>query len=172
MAYIATLNGKDARVKVEESQPGLYRVRIGDQEYPVDFFQAQENVYSLIIDQQSYEVDIDEHGNGSYSLLLRGEHFAVQLVDERKKKLAEKRDAGATKRQQIKSPMAGNIWKVLKNQGESVKAGEVLIILEAMKMENEIRSPIDGVVSSMDAVAGNAVSAGAPLCLVDPALQQ
>ncbi|MCK4509340.1 MAG: acetyl-CoA carboxylase biotin carboxyl carrier protein subunit, partial [Desulfuromonadales bacterium] len=84
-------------------------------------------------------------------------------------KLAEKLGAGASGRQEIKSPMAGSIWKLLKNQGDAVKEGEVLLILEAMKMENEIRSPIEGVVTSMDVEEGSTVSAGTRLCLVESA---
>lgn len=167
MAYIATLKDENFRVEIEEPEPGLYRVRINDDDYEVDFFEAQESIYSLIIDHQSYEVDIDEVDNDIYSVMVKDDHFDVQLVDEKKKKLAEKLGAKASGRQEIKSPMAGNIWKLLKNQGDLVKEGEVLIILEAMKMENEIRSPIDGLVTSMSAVEGTAVSAGALLCQVD-----
>ncbi len=63
--------------------------------------------------------------------------------------------------------MAGNIWKVQKKQGDRVKKGEVLLILEAMKMENEICSPIDGIVTSMNALENGSVAAGALLCLLD-----
>lgn len=168
MAYIATLNDEDFRVEIEESEPGRYRVRINDDNYEVDFFEAQQCIYSLIIDHQSYEVDIDEVDNDSYVVMVKDDHFDIQIIDEKKKKLAEKLGAGAGERQEIKSPMAGNIWRLLKGQGDIVKEGEVLIILEAMKMENEIRSPIGGLVTSMNAIEGTAVSAGALLCQVDP----
>jgi biotin carboxyl carrier protein len=168
MNYAATFKGEDLRVKVEESEPGLFRVCIDGETYEVDFFDAQDNIFSLIIDHQSYEIDIDEVGCGNYSVLLKGDHFDVQIVDEKKKKLAEKLGAGASGRQEIKSPMAGNIWKLMKSQGDTVTEGEVILILEAMKMENEIRSPIDGVVTTMNSVEGSAVSAGALLCQIDP----
>ncbi len=169
MAYVAIYKDEDFRVKVEEPEPGHYSVQINDEVYEVDFFKAQENIYSLIIDHQSYEVDVDELDNDTYSVMIKGDHFDVQVVDERKKKLAEKLGAGASGRQEIKSPMAGSIWKLLKNQGDDVREGEVLLILEAMKMENEIRSPIDGVVTSVDVEEGATVSAGTRLCLVEPA---
>lgn len=168
MAYIATINEKKFQVEVEEPEPGRYQVRVNDDNCLVDFFEAQENIYSLIIDHQSYEVDIDQVERGSYSVMIKGDHFDVQIVDEKTKRLAETLSARAVGRQGVKSPMAGNIWRLLKSQGEIVKQGEVLIILEAMKMENEIRSPIDGFISSMCAVEGTAVSAGALLCMVDP----
>jgi len=168
MAYVAIYKDEDFRVKVEEPEPGHYSVQINDEVYEIDFFKAHENIYSLIIDHQSYEVDVDELDNGAYSVMLKDDHFDVQVVDERKKKLAEKLGAGESGQQEVKSPMAGSIWKLLKNKGAEVKEGEVLIILEAMKMENEIRSPIDGVVTSVDVEEGSTVSAGTRLCLVAP----
>jgi len=168
MAYIATFNEEEYPVKVEETEGGQYRVWIGDESYDVDFYKAQENIYSLIVENQSYEVDVDIVGEDQYSVLLKDDHFDIVVQEEKKKKLAEKLGAGASGRQDIKSPMAGNVWKVLKAEGDEVAAGDVLIILEAMKMENEIKSPIDGKVTSMTAVEGTAVSSGDPLCVVEP----
>jgi biotin carboxyl carrier protein len=75
---------------------------------------------------------------------------------------------GASGRQDLKSPMAGNVRQVLAQPGDRVAAGQVLIILEAMKMENEIKSPIEGIVGSMTARIESAVAAGDPLCVVEP----
>lgn len=167
MNYSATCKGDEARIKVEEARPGVYRVRIDGEDLEVDFFNTRENIYSLIIGQQSYEVDINAEEEGNYAVQLNGNRFDVDITDERKRKLAEKMAAGNSGRQEIKSPMAGNIWKVLKQQGDRVEEGEVLLILEAMKMENEICAPATGVVTSMNAVEGSAVSAGALLCQLD-----
>jgi glutaconyl-CoA/methylmalonyl-CoA decarboxylase subunit gamma len=60
----------------------------------------------------------------------------------------------------VESPMPGNIWKVLVKEGQQVKDGETLIILEAMKMENDIPSPCDGVVASLHVAEGAAVNGG------------
>ncbi|MDR5659116.1 biotin/lipoyl-containing protein [Serpentinicella sp. ANB-PHB4] len=60
----------------------------------------------------------------------------------------------------IESPMPGNVWKILVKEGETVKVGQVLVILEAMKMENEITSPKDGVVATVDVKEGIAVGGG------------
>jgi biotin carboxyl carrier protein len=64
--------------------------------------------------------------------------------------------------------MAGNVLQVLVQPGDRVAPGQVLLILEAMKMENEIKSPIEGIVSSLTARTGIAVAAGDPLCVVEP----
>ncbi|QUH25367.1 biotin/lipoyl-containing protein [Serpentinicella alkaliphila] len=60
----------------------------------------------------------------------------------------------------VDAPMQGNAWKVLVKEGDKVKKGQVLIILEAMKMENEIMSPIDGVIASVNVVEGASVNGG------------
>jgi biotin carboxyl carrier protein len=64
--------------------------------------------------------------------------------------------------------MAGNVRQVLAQPGDRVVAGQVIIILEAMKMENEIKSPIDGIVASLTARSGSTVANGDPLCVVEP----
>ena len=66
----------------------------------------------------------------------------------------------------VASPMPGNILKVCCAQGDSVKAGDILVILEAMKMENEILAPRDGVVAQVATSKGSVVDTGAPLVVL------
>ena len=169
MAYIATHQGKTVRVKVAETGPGLFRVTLGDRDYHVDFLEPQPNLLSLIIDGRSFEVDVDARETSDlFEVVIKGDHFDIEMVEEKKKKLAMKLARGASGRQDLKSPMAGNVRQVLVQPGDRVAAGQVLLILEAMKMENEIKSPIDGIVSSLTARAGSAVASGDPLCVVEP----
>jgi len=100
--------------------------------------------------------------------MIKGDHYEIEVVEERKKKLAMKLAAGASGRQDLKSPMAGNVRSILVQPGDSVTVGQVLLILEAMKMQNEIKSPIDGIVGSVSAREGVTVSMGDPLCVIDP----
>lgn len=67
----------------------------------------------------------------------------------------------------IEAPMPGNIWKVLVKDGDTVKSGDVLLILEAMKMENEILAPRDGVVASVNTTEGSTVNTGDKLVVID-----
>jgi biotin carboxyl carrier protein len=168
MAYIATIGGKSVRVKVEEKAAGMYRVHLGDEEILVDLFAPGGNFWSLLVDHRSHEVGIETTGGGVFSVRVDGERFAVTVVDEKRPDQAAGRGAGGSAGQTVRSPMAGNVWKILKREGEPVRAGEVLMILEAMKMENEIRSPTDGVVGSVETAEGAAVGAGTPLCIVSP----
>jgi biotin carboxyl carrier protein len=168
MAYIATHQGKTTRVKVAEGAPGRFQVTLGEREYQVDFLEPQPNLFSLIIDGRSFEVDVDALEEDRYQVVIKGDPFDVEMVEEKKKKLAMKLARGLSGRQELRSPMAGNVRQVLVQPGDRVAPGQVLLILEAMKMENEIKSPIEGVVGSVSVRPGAVVASGDPLCVVDP----
>jgi len=169
MAYIATHQGRTTKVKVAEPRPGIFTVTLGDVDYHVDFLEPQKNIFSLIIDGRSFEVDVDvpDHSD-QFEILIKGDHYDVEMVEEKKKKLAQKLSKGVTGRQDVKAPMAGNVRQVLVQPGDRVGTGQVLVILEAMKMQNEIKCVIDGIVASVTARQGVAVAAGDPLCVVEP----
>lgn len=169
MTYIATYRGQVTKIQVQESEAGNFRVTLGNRDYVVDFLEPQKNILSLIIDGKSYEVDVDAAANSDdFGVMIKGDHYEIEVVEERKKKLAMKLAAGASGRQDLKSPMAGNVRAVLVQVGEHVAAGQVLLILEAMKMQNEIKSPIAGILGSITAREGVTVSMGDPLCVVEP----
>jgi biotin carboxyl carrier protein len=169
MAYLATHQGRTQRIKVREAAPDRFQVTLGDRDYQVDFQEPQPNVFSLIIDGRSFEVDVDPRdGEDRFQVVIKGDAYDVEMVEEKKKKLALKLAGGLAGRQELRSPMAGNVRQVLAQPGDRVAPGQVLLILEAMKMENEIKSPIDGVVASVSARPGAPVASGDPLCVVEP----
>lgn len=97
----------------------------------------------------------------------QGRSEKVQIISARDKALA--RAQGGTANQgggKLSSPMPGRIVSVLIQNGQSVKAGEPVIIVEAMKMENELTAPIDGEVVSIEVEADQAVEAGQTLCVI------
>ena len=168
MTYIATHQGRTLRVQVQEAAPGRFRVTLGDREYDVDFLEPQPNLLSLLIDGRSFEVDVDAVGQGDrFDVLIKGDSYDIEMVEERKRLLALKRAKGLSGRQEVKSPMAGNVRQILVRPGDPVEAGQVLLILEAMKMENELKSPIRGIIGSVTAREGVAVAPGDPLCVVE-----
>ncbi len=169
MIYIATYRGQDLRVQVQELGGGRFRVSLDDRSYEVDYLEPMPNLQSLLIDGRSFEVDVNAVGNpDTFEVAIEGDAYDVEVVEEKKKKLALKLAKGAAGRQDLKSPMAGNVRQVLVKPGDPVQAGQPLLILEAMKMQNEIASPIDGVVTSVTAKEGVPVLAHDPLCVVEP----
>jgi biotin carboxyl carrier protein len=170
MAYIVTYKGEERNIRVEECNHGLYKVLLGGKEYLVDYHEFRNNLLSLIIDGKSYEVDIDNPENGElYGVDIQGDHFELEVVEEKKKKLGKKLSAGLTGRQELKSPMSGNVWKIMVKEGDPVETGQVLMILEAMKMMNEIKAPVAGIVGALNAREGVPVATNDLLCVVEPA---
>jgi biotin carboxyl carrier protein len=104
--------------------------------------------YSLLLNNDSYEVLVDE-GNGDYQVLLSGHLFNVQVEDERARRLAQasRGFVPSSGEIQIKAPMPGLIVAIPMTEGQLVKKGDVLVVLESMKMENELKAPRDGTVS-------------------------
>jgi biotin carboxyl carrier protein len=169
ISYIVSCKGKDLKASVEESRPGSYKVVLDGREQTVDFLEPQHDLFSLIIEGKSYEVDVDScEGSDSLGVNICGYRFEVEVAEEKKRNLHSRMVFGPAGRQEIKSPMAGNVWKVLVREGDQVEAGRLLIILSAMKMENQIKTPIAGVVTSVTASEGGSVAAGDSLCVVEP----
>ncbi|MDQ7029152.1 MAG: biotin/lipoyl-containing protein [Ardenticatenia bacterium] len=131
---------------------------------------ANETIYSLIIEHHSYEVYAEYLQEGRWVILVDGERHEVVVEDERMQRLKQL-GGGAAKPVgdvQIKAPMPGLIVKVPVQEGQQVTAHEAVIILEAMKMENEIRTPVDGVVKSILVKPGQAVDQNEILVVLGP----
>ena len=106
-----------------------------------------------------------------YRVNVNGNNYeiAIELIDEATAKAAAPapvQSATPAGGEKITSPMPGNILSVNVSNGDTVKKGQVLMILEAMKMENEIMSPIDGTIISVNTTKGATVESGAILCVI------
>ncbi|MCX8084553.1 MAG: acetyl-CoA carboxylase biotin carboxyl carrier protein subunit [Calditerrivibrio sp.] len=148
--YFATVEGFEGEFEVNltENAPADYTVSVNGKEYRVDFEQINETIYSVIINGQSYAVDMTTKGD-KYDIIVNGDHFNVEVLDEMKRLMKMRTSSTVEGRQVIEAPMPGYIWKMLKEVGDEVKAGEPIMILVAMKMENEIKSPKDGVIQEI-----------------------
>ncbi len=126
-----------------------------------DFIKINEFQYHLIYQNKSYNVDVVKLNRSEKSMVLKinSIKYTVELkdkFDELLQKLGMDSGAGQ-KVNQIKAPMPGMVLNVLVNEGTAVKKGDVLLVLEAMKMENMLKSPSDGVVKKVAVQKGNAV---------------
>lgn len=148
--YFTTVEGHEEEIVVDltELDSSTYNAVIDNKEYSIDFEQINETIYSLIINGKSYAIDMSEKGD-KFELIVNGDHFTVEVLDEMKKLMKMRTSSTVEGRQVIEAPMPGYIWKMLKEPGDEIKAGEAIMILVAMKMENEIKSPKDGVVTEI-----------------------
>lgn len=118
--------------------------------------------FRINVNGNTYEVEVEDITSGEPTNFVPVNNTPV--VSE-KKEVKEKVSASAGQ-EVIEAPMPGNIWKVLVKDGDQVKAGDVLLILEAMKMENEILAPRDGKVVAVNAVEGSTVDTGEELVIL------
>ena len=156
---------KDYEVEVHEDDGG-FKVVIDGLEHKVDFYKSGDNLYSIIIDNVNYEVDIAEKDN-KYEILRHGDLFCVEILDELKKMIKERGESTLSGRQVIEAQMPGVIQKVLVKEEDEVKTGDPLLVLIAMKMENEITAPKDGVVQEILVKENETVSNGDKLIIVE-----
>lgn len=124
------------------------------------------NTYSVLLEGQSHEICVASSTGGRLNLQTGRFEFEAEVVDPRS--WSGRRHAGveAEGRQQIVAPMPGKIIRVLVKAGDRVEAGQGLLVVEAMKMQNEIRSPKSGTVERVLVEEGQAVNAGDVLCVV------
>jgi biotin carboxyl carrier protein len=155
MKYITTIGGKEYTIEILDES----HVRVDGELYAVDFVSiAGQPVFSLLVDGQSYEayVYLVEQ---AWQVLLRGRAYTAQVEDEREKRLRAASVEGLTERAEfhLKAPMPGMVVSVPVEEGQAVREGEVLVVLESMKMQNELRSPRTGTVVRLRIDIGDSV---------------
>ncbi len=166
--YVATLDNVEYKIEIKELGDNKFEVRIDDTPYIVDAQLTEYSVYSLIINGKSYEIDLD-YKDGIYHVYNEGDLFKIEVMDELKKKMLERRGGagGLEGAYTVKSEMPGKIVDVKVNVDDEVKEGDVLVILESMKMQNEIKSPKDGKVTEVFVKAGDTIEADAKLVTIE-----
>ena len=166
MRYTAIVDGAEQVVEITPRENG-YQVTIGDKVLDVDAVQLHGHAVSLIVGTRSYRCDVEAGKDGMLNVLVGETVYPLELLDERKLRL--RRAAGKFTLegpQRIDAPMPGKVTRVLVKVGDEVEEGQGLVVVEAMKMENELKSPKAGKVTELHAVEGSAVESGAKLVVV------
>ena len=167
MAFIAKLGEQTYVIDIEEVGKGVYRIAVDGNEFLVDGKKTGRTNYSLIVDNRSFEIEVD-NAEDEYRVLVDGRNYHVNLVDERRVRVGGgQSDIPVQGRQRVSVPMPGKVIEVLVTEGDSVEKGQGLVIVEAMKMENEVRSPIAGEVREIKVKPGDAVEGGAVLVIIE-----
>jgi biotin carboxyl carrier protein len=156
MKYVTTVNEKEYNIEVVDE----HHVRIGDRLIQVNFEPVSgQPVFSLIMDGKSYESFVYEGEDEDWQVLLRGRLFQVRVEDEREKRLRVAAGGGVSEggEYMMKAPMPGLIVALSVEEGQDVEKGQVLVILESMKMQNELKSPRAGKIGRIRVKAGESV---------------
>jgi biotin carboxyl carrier protein len=160
---------REEAVQVRRHDDG-YEVVVGDRTYQVDAALARPGVYSLRLDGQQHEVAVRPQGAAgtpegiAWWVSGGGTAGPVQVQDPLAHLAAQAVGAkGGRRKQRVTAYMPGRVVALLVEEGEEVKAGQGVVVLEAMKMENEIRAEHDGVVTRILVQPGQSVDGGNPL---------
>ena len=140
---------KPHRLELERGDAG-WKCRLDGRSVNVDALIPRSNVLSLLVDGRSYEIKREQTATDLH-LWVGSSRFAVELRDPVK----------------ILAPMPGRVVRVLVEENGEVEAGQGVVVVEAMKMQNEIKSPKKGTVKEILAVAGAAVNPGDTLAIVE-----
>jgi len=133
---------------------------------PDSLVAAEPGVYSILVDGASYEVTVD-----AGEVIVGSRRFTYEIEDPRQWKRSSD-SAGIHGRAQILAPMPGKIVRILVAIGAEVNAGDAIIVIEAMKMQNEMKAPRAGRVAEIHGKENDSVVAGAILAIIDPTPDQ
>ena len=164
MTYDIAIDGKNYRLDLNR-QEGGWSCRLDGREVEVDAVLARPDVLSLRIGNQAYEVKCERVG-GDLHLWVGSVRFAAEVRDPRslRGRVRAVDDHGPKK---LTAPMPGKIVRVLVRQGDAVETGAGVLVMEAMKMQNEIKSPKKGMIQKILVSEGAAVNAGDVLAIVE-----
>lgn len=159
MKYEVTVHGTTRLVDVEERKDGKFVVSFDGATHVVDLTHPTPEAFQMLIDGASWEAGAVAT-EGGWLVDVMSLSTDVQVVDPRRKAL---RLAGGTHGGTINAQMPGRVVRVMAKVGDVVTKGQPLLVVEAMKMENEIKTPVDGNVAEVLVVEGQAVETGSKL---------
>jgi len=160
---IVARSADEVRVEVRAEANGHWTVAVDDREYRVDAATlGRPDVLSLIVDGRQATQSVRSLGNGAYDV----DGVELKVIDPRSRTLGEATQQGAANTFEATAYMPGRVVAVLAAEGDEVTSGQGVVVLEAMKMENEIQSEIDGRLERLLVEVGQTVDGGQPLFTV------
>ena len=164
MTYDVVINGKNYRLEVNQAE-GRWSCRLDGREIEVDAVLARPDVISLRIGNKAYEIKCERVG-GEMHLWVGSVRYGAEVRDPRSLR-ARGRTADDRGPRKLTAPMPGKVVRVLLNEGAEVEAGGGVVVVEAMKMQNEVKSPKKGTIQKLVVREGAAVNAGDVLAIVE-----
>lgn len=165
MRFVAELEGRSHSIEVKEAELGL-RVQVGEEVWDVDPREPGQGVYSILIGGTSYVADVTDE-DGWFVVDVDGERYRIR-IEEETRHIIRTRGGGVAPAggQVLTAPMPGKVVHVAVHEGQTVKVGDGLVVIEAMKMENEFKASVGGTVREVRAQVGQAVNSGDVLVVI------
>jgi biotin carboxyl carrier protein len=159
--------GKRKHVVELERKGDACSVALDGQAVDADAVQIAPNAVSVMIGGQSFEIHVSRSADGSLNLQCGPHEFSAEIIDPRAWRGRKHGPVEVEGRQEILAPMPGKVVRLLVSVGDTVEAGQGLLVVEAMKMQNELRSPKSGKVERLLVKEGQNVNAGEVLAWVE-----
>lgn len=166
MKLKANIAGKDHAVTFDFNQDSA-SVRVDERAYELEIRETSPGVYLLVNGTEVIRCRVESTPNNTFSVAVGGKGYEVEITDP--KRLRSGKGAGGHDHgsAEITSPMPGKVVRVLVEAGAQVEAGAGILVVEAMKMQNELKTPKAGVVQSINTQAGATVAAGEVLATIE-----
>jgi len=165
MIYDVTIGEKSYRVELARVSDS-WRCRLDGREVEIDFAATQAGVLSILMEGKSYEARQDASG-GETSVVIGQQRFSAAVRDPRSLRSRTRADSAGHGVKKITAPMPGKVVRILCPAGTEVEAGESVLVIEAMKMQNELKAPKKGTIRRLMATEGAAVEAGQALAEIE-----
>ena len=166
MTYDVVVDGKTHQVELTRGEK-TWHCKVDGQEIEVDAALTARDVLSLLVGGKAYEIKRERSLQGELHMVIGSARYAVDVQDPRSlrtRRAVAGADAGP---QKIKAPMPGKIVRIMVTERRRGQGGQGVIVMEAMKMQNEMKSPKDGKVQKILTSEGSAVNAGDTLAIID-----
>jgi biotin carboxyl carrier protein len=167
MIFDVLLDGKKHRLEIQSGNGDApARITLDGSTQAVDATLLEPGILSLLIDGKSYRVLLDARHDGR-AVLLNGQRYGYAIEDPRSLRARSRHAAGGDGPQPIRAPMPGRVVRVLAKVGDVVEARQGVVVIEAMKMQNELKAPKAGRVARINVEAGGTVQAGDVLAVIE-----
>ena len=164
--YVATIDGAEQELEVEEIAENTLRIKFAENTFEVDVRRVGRTSFSILVGNRCFDLDVIEEGD-ELIVASRGATTRVTLFDKARRRAngADRQQAGG--KAEMRAMMPGRVINVLVNVGDDVAHLQGVLVLEAMKMENEIKSPKAGKVTEVKVAPGQTVEKGELLAIIE-----
>jgi biotin carboxyl carrier protein len=166
MIYEVLIDGTAHKVELEKGET-TWKCRVDDHEYDIDASLTARDVLSILLNGKAYEAKREYSLSGETHVIIGSERFSAEVRDPRSLRSRKAATGGSVGPQKVAAPMPGKVVRILVQPGSEVEAGQGIMVVEAMKMQNEIKSPKKGVVQRIAVVEGGSVASGDTLAIIE-----
>src|SRR5450755_1220239 len=166
MTYDVVVDGKTHRLELTKGD-NTWLCKVDDQAIEVDAVLTARDVMSVLVGGKAYEIKRERSLQGDLHMVIGSARYAVDVQDPRSLRTRRAVAGAEAGPQKVKAPMPGKIVRILVNEKDEVKAGQGIIVMEAMKMQNELKSPKNGKVQKILTSEGSTVNPGDMLAVIE-----